>query len=116
MPWEPGKSGNPGGRPKRRPIAESLKDALDETVGRSDKTRRQALVERLFRIALSGKRTEALAAMKLILAYTDGLPVQPIDLEVRRAAEHIAAQTGADPEWLVKRAQEIAAEAANGAA
>lgn len=49
--------------------------------------------------------------MKLILAYTDGLPVQPIDLEVRRAAEKIAAQTGADPEWLVKRAQEIAAEA-----
>lgn len=111
MPWQPGQSGNPSGRPKRRPIADALKEALDQQHGRGDRTKRQALVDRLLSIALTGKRSEALAAMKLILAYTDGLPVQPIDLEVRRAAEKIAAQTGADPEWLVKRAQEIAAEA-----
>lgn len=115
MPWEPGKSGNPGGRPKRRPIADSLKDALEQAVGKSGKTKRQALVDRLLGIALSGKRSESLAAMKLILAYTDGLPVQPIDLEIRRAAEKIAAQTGADPDWLIKRAQEIAAEATSAA-
>ena len=72
MPWEPGQSGNPGGRPKRRPIADSLKDALDQAVGKSGKTKRQALVDRLLGIALTGKRAESLAAMKLILAYKIG--------------------------------------------
>jgi hypothetical protein len=111
MPWEPGQSGNPGGRAKTKPITDALKAELDQPVrGKSGKTKRQALVERLFLIALTGKRSEALAAMKLILSYTDGLPTQPIELEIRRAAEQIAARTGADPEWLIKRAQEIAAE------
>ena len=32
-----------------------------------------------------------------------------LEIEVRRAAERIAASTGADPDWLVRRAAEIAA-------
>jgi hypothetical protein len=32
-----------------------------------------------------------------------------VDIEIRRAAERVAAQTGADPDWLVKRAAEIVA-------
>lgn len=35
--------------------------------------------------------------------------VDRIEIEIRRAAERVAAQTGADPDWLVKRAAEIAA-------
>jgi hypothetical protein len=35
--------------------------------------------------------------------------VDRIEIQVRRAAEHVAQQTGADPDWLVKRAAEIAA-------
>jgi hypothetical protein len=35
--------------------------------------------------------------------------VDRIEIEVRRAAERVAAQTGADPDWLVKRAAEIVA-------
>jgi hypothetical protein len=38
-----------------------------------------------------------------------GSPVQPLDLEIRRAAERVAVATGADPDWLVKRAAEIVA-------
>lgn len=33
---------------------------------------------------------------------------QAADRAVRQAAERIAAQTGADPDWLVRRATEIA--------
>lgn len=37
--------------------------------------------------------------------------VDRVEVEIRRAAEQIAGQTGADPDWLVKRAAEIAARA-----
>jgi hypothetical protein len=37
--------------------------------------------------------------------------IDRVEVEVRRAAERIAAQTGADPDWLVNRAREIAAGA-----
>jgi hypothetical protein len=39
-----------------------------------------------------------------------GSPVQPIDLEVSRAAARLAAAIGADPEFLIRRAQQLAAE------
>lgn len=35
--------------------------------------------------------------------------VDRIEIEIKRAAERVAAQTGADPDWLVKRALEIVA-------
>lgn len=37
--------------------------------------------------------------------------VDRVEIEIRRAAERIAASTGADPDWLVKRAAEIVATA-----
>lgn len=40
--------------------------------------------------------------------------VDRIEVEVRRSAARIAAQTGADPDWLIRRATEIA-EAESGA-
>lgn len=35
--------------------------------------------------------------------------VDRLEIEIKRAAERVAQQTGADPEWLVKRAAEIVA-------
>lgn len=115
MTWQPGQSGNPTGRPKTRHLTDILTTELAKPSGKSGQTREQRMIERLVTIAITGKRSEAIQAMKLIFAYRDGLPVQPIELEVRRAAERIAAATGADPDWLIKRAQEIAAEASGAA-
>lgn len=39
-----------------------------------------------------------------------GAPTQPIDLEVSKAAARLAAAIGADPEFLIRRAQQLAAE------
>lgn len=39
-----------------------------------------------------------------------GAPTQPIDLQVQRAAERMASAVGADPEFLIRRAQQLAAE------
>jgi hypothetical protein len=35
--------------------------------------------------------------------------VDRLEIEIKRAAERVAAATGADPDWLVKRAAEIVA-------
>lgn len=109
-PFEPGQSGNPGGRPKRKPITEMLTAELETLAARSSQTKGQKIVARLVAIALQGKRSDSVAALRLILAYTEGLPVQPIDLDVSRAAARIAAAIGADPEFLIRRAEQLAAE------
>lgn len=43
--------------------------------------------------------------------HADWGKVDRLEVEIRRAAEKVAAATGADPDWLVKRAAEIAADA-----
>jgi hypothetical protein len=40
--------------------------------------------------------------------HADWGKVDRVEIEIKRAAARIAAQTGADPDWLVKRAAEIA--------
>jgi hypothetical protein len=42
--------------------------------------------------------------------HADWGKVDRVEIEVKRIAARIAAQTGADPDWLVKRAVEIAAD------
>lgn len=109
-PWQPGQSGNPGGRPKTRHLTELLGAELAKPASKNGQTREERMVERLVTIALTGKRGESLRAMQLIFSYRDGLPVQPIDLEVSRAAARLASAIGADPEFLIRRAQQLAAE------
>lgn len=41
--------------------------------------------------------------------HADWGKVDRVEIEVKRAAERIAAAVGADPDWLVKRAAEIVA-------
>lgn len=108
MPWEPGQSGNPSGRRKTKPVTDALKASLEEPVrGKSGKTKRQALVDRLLLIALTGKRSEALAAMKLIFSYSDGLPNQQVEVDVYDAARRQAEARGLDPERVVSLYEEI---------
>lgn len=45
-----------------------------------------------------------------------GAPMQPIDLEVTRAAARLAAAIGADAEFLIRRAEQLAAENADAVA
>jgi hypothetical protein len=97
-----GQSGNPSGRPKRKPITDSLRAELEQPVrGKSGKTKRQALVDRLLLIALSGKRSEALAAMKLIFSYTDGLPTQQVEIDFYDAARRAAEERGLNPDRVI---------------
>lgn len=99
--WKPGQSGNPTGRPKRKPLTETLLAELSKPHGRRGGTKRDAVMARLVGLALTAKPREAVEAIKLMLAYTDGLPVQTIELEAVEVARKIAEERGYDPERVV---------------
>jgi hypothetical protein len=68
--FQPGQSGNPRGRPRRRTIKADLRDALSETTGRSDgSTKQQVLVRKLVDDAAGGD----LASVKLLFGLTSSL-------------------------------------------
>ena len=75
MRFQPGQSGNPGGRPKK---GGTLTDALREYADETDVefkgamiSRKKALAQKVWQLALNGD----LAALKYIYDRIDGLPI-----------------------------------------
>jgi hypothetical protein len=100
-PFEPGQSGNPGGRPKRKPITEMLTLELEKLAARSSQAKGQKIVERLVSIALNGKRTDSIAAIRLIMSYTDGLPVQAVEVDLYDGLRRVAEERGLNPDRVI---------------
>ena len=101
-PFSPGQSGNPGGRPRRKPITDLIRAELEKAArGSAGQTKGEQLAARLVGIALQGNRTDSLAATKLIMAYTDGMPTQPIELDFYDAARREAQARGLDPDKVI---------------
>lgn len=78
-PWKPGQSGNPKGRPpKGETVAEVWRAFLEGKDDPDDKmTRREKLMQAMYRKGLSGD----VAAVKLVLERTDGLPIQRMQID-----------------------------------
>lgn len=106
--WKPGQSGNPAGRPKRKPITDALITELDKVV-RGGGTNADKAAKHLVSLMFNKDPRVALEAAKLVLAYVEGMPSQSLTIDIQERAKKLAQQTGADPDWLIKRAQEIAA-------
>ena len=69
-PFEPGQSGNPGGRPK---VAKEFKEKCRDFM--SDEG-----WEKLKSIAINGKKKDQFRALELIAAYAYGKPKQGVEL------------------------------------
>lgn len=101
IPFKPGQTGNPGGRPKRKPITEAILAELAKQHGRQGKTKLEAMVASMVSMAINGRSKEAVEVFKLIMGYTDGLPVQTIEIDVYDAARREAERRGLDPDKVV---------------
>lgn len=77
--WVKGQSGNPGGRPKEVSLIAEVRKILLEPVSKGSKIQRKHMVAAtLVNLAQAGDMN----AIKLIISYTDGQPVQKIDMEL----------------------------------
>jgi ribosomal protein L17 len=72
--WKPGQSGNPGGRPRRKPLTEALELLLQETDPRTKKQNLVLIIEALVKKAKKGDTT----AIRETLDRVEGKTVQPI--------------------------------------
>ena len=73
-PFQPGQSGNPGGRPKKLPLSDAIREEL-ERCGKSGVTNDRAIAQQLIEMALDGN----LEAMREIADRTEGKPRQRIE-------------------------------------
>jgi hypothetical protein len=81
VPWAPGVSGNPGGRPKTRHISEALRQKLDAPV-EDGRTYAQVIADRLVNTAAYAKRdSQATEAAEAIASRIEGKPVQAVQFE-----------------------------------
>lgn len=103
--------GNGGRRPGAgRPRKEVLKAKQPGPVRAAEDAFRDALPE-LAKVALEAALKDK--DRKMIVYCINralGAPAQNIDIDVRRAADRIAASIGADAEFLIRRAQQLAEE------
>lgn len=72
----PGRSGNPGGRPRTRFLVEAIRRIAAEPNDASGRTKAEALAEKLWKIAFKG----SLAAMREIMDRAEGKPEQSINV------------------------------------
>ena len=106
--FQPGQSGNPGGRPKVKPFTERLRQRAEEVVkGRKgNRTQFDVLVD----VALDLAKKGNLEAIKFIVERTDGKVPQPVVGRNNGAIEH----TFTTPEENEARIAELLNEAFNG--
>lgn len=107
IPFKPGQTGNPGGRPKRKPITDAILRELDKAV-RGGGTNADKAAAHLVKLMFHREPRVAIEASRLVLAYVEGMPSQSLTIDIQERAKALAEQTGADPQWLIKRAEEIA--------
>jgi hypothetical protein len=98
--WKPGQSGNPGGRPKKTPLADACREVLalpvpDDAEGR---TYAKAIAQSLAQKALAGD----IRAAQELADRAEGKPRQSLEIEntsLREAFEQYAV-SGVLPDWF----------------
>ena len=102
--FPPGRSGNPKGRPSKKPLTIELRRLLQEPSDGSQHTNAHMVAWEMIQRAKAGD----VPAARLIWEYIEGKPLQPLQF-VREEIERIAEAEGLDPKAVLKEAERIAA-------
>ena len=81
-------------------------------------TKARSIARRIVAIVLSGANRDSVEAAKLLFAYAEGLPVQPIEFDVARVVTELAADRGLSQEDInraVSETKRIISQAKSGA-
>jgi hypothetical protein len=111
-PWKPGQSGNPGGRPKRKPLTDKLLEVLEDPKE----------LEALVRVWLKSAQKGSVMHLREILDRVEGRVALPVDVsanvtheltdeEKARAREVLARMTAYDAQPLPPASDDAANEA-----
>jgi hypothetical protein len=111
-PWKPGQSGNPGGRPKRKPLTDKLLEVLEDP----------KQLEVLVRVWLKQAQKGSIMHLREILDRVEGRVALPVDVsghvthemtdeEKSRAREVLARMTAYDAQPLPPASDDAANEA-----
>jgi hypothetical protein len=73
-PFQPGQSGNPGGRPKKMPITDAIREELEQE-GAQGTSNARAIARKLVKLARAGN----MDAIREIADRTEGKPRQRIE-------------------------------------
>ena len=80
--FKKGQINNPNGRPKKEhSLTDLLKEALEQPHNDTGKTKKQVVIETLYRIATE---KEDVVMLKYLFDRIDGKPLQTIEANVRR--------------------------------
>ena len=96
--WQPGKSGNPGGRPKLTPITDWLRKLIDQPDG-SGKTGGERIARHLVEVASSSGTKTAVPAAEMILDRIEGRVPSRLELDA-----HILVAT---PDQLIEASRRM---------
>jgi len=103
-PFQPGQSGNPGGRPKKTPLTDEIKRLLRQKAEGSAYSNAHMVAWKMIQRAKAGD----VAAARLLWEYVEGKPTQPVEVNVAEEARRLAAQHGLDAGELQRMAELIA--------
>lgn len=101
MVFVKGQSGNPAGRARTKPITDEIRRQLDAIARGSQKPNLVLVIESLMATAKMRGTSESVAAIKLMLGYLEGAPIQTVEIDVYDAARREAEARGLDPEKVV---------------
>lgn len=102
-PFQKGQSGNPGGRPKTKPLTDSLRKELAKKAPGTQLRQGELAVWKLVQMGLAGD----MAALKEIFNRIEGTPVQ---------ATEVSGPGGTGLEIVIRRVDGRTADAGDGAA
>jgi hypothetical protein len=106
--WKPGQSGNPGGRPKKKPVTDALRVALDTIVpgDKEGRTYAEVIAFALVHEALAGKNK--VSAASEIADRVEGKPGSRMEIDASLSVEEVSHPREMTEEEIDARLNEIA--------